>query len=68
MLELVAVAYGPCPMPGSDASKKRKADAVGEAMEKRPKVPRKKKVETVKTSTSRGKIILKRPSDTEVVR
>jgi hypothetical protein len=63
VLELVEVAYGPHPVPGYDAFaeglKKRKADSIGKALVKRPKAPEKKKADTAKASTPRGKISLK---------
>jgi hypothetical protein len=56
VFELAGVAYGPHLVPDSDASteasKKRKADATGKAPLKHPKMPGKKRAETVKTSMS----------------
>jgi hypothetical protein len=70
VLELAGVAYGPRSVPGSDAlteaSKKRKTDFDGKVLAKRPKVPKKKKAETTRASAPWGKIVLKRPCDTEV--
>jgi hypothetical protein len=56
VLELAGVAYGPYPVPGSDASTeasmKRKADAIGKAPLKHSKAPGRKRVETTKAATS----------------
>jgi hypothetical protein len=70
VFEVMGVAYGPRLVPGSDgfteASKKRQADAAGKTPVKRPRAPKKKKVESAKVSVSWGKTSLKRPSDVEV--
>jgi hypothetical protein len=66
VFELARVAYKPRPVPGSDASKKRKADATRKASVKHPKASGKKKGESVKASALRGKASLKRPSNEEV--
>jgi hypothetical protein len=47
-LELVGVPYGPQPVPGMEASEKRKMDATGKTPIKRAKASRKKKAETLK--------------------
>jgi hypothetical protein len=70
VLELMGVTYGPCLVPGSDASteasNKRKTDSVGKAVAKCPKAPKKKRAKSVKTSTLRGKMSLKQSSNAEV--
>jgi hypothetical protein len=70
VFELVGVAYRSHPVPGTDAFtedlKKRKMDAAGKTSVKRVKEIGKKKGETVKIATPRGKTSLKRPSDVEL--
>jgi hypothetical protein len=70
VFELARVAYGPHPVPSSDAfteaSKKRKIESVRKVLVKHRKAHEKKKVETAKTFTPQGKVSLKRPSDMEV--
>jgi hypothetical protein len=66
----VLMSSSPSPVPDFDAitkaSKKRKVDATRKAPVKCPRVSKKKKEESMKASTSRGKASLKRPSDAKV--
>jgi hypothetical protein len=58
VFELAEVAYGPRPEPGTEvfteASKKRRMDAIGKNPGKHARVLRKEKVETVKAAVSQG--------------
>jgi hypothetical protein len=59
VFELVEVAYGPQPEPGTEefteASKKRRMNATGKNLGKRARVLRKKKVDTAKAAMVLGK-------------
>jgi hypothetical protein len=68
VLELTGVAYGPCSAPVSaKVLKKRKAEASGKILAKRPKAPEKKGTEPAKVSGARVKGGLKRPSDADIL-
>jgi hypothetical protein len=70
VFELAGVAYGPHAMPGTDkfteVVQKRKLDAAGKNLSKRPKVEGKKKMDAAKIAPSWGKASLKWLSSAEV--
>jgi hypothetical protein len=70
MFELAEVAYGPHPVPGTDAFtealKKRRIDAAGKTPAKRETASGKKKGEPTKVVAPRGKASVKQPSEAEV--
>jgi hypothetical protein len=68
VLELTGVAYGPRPTPASaEVLKKRKAEASGNVLAKRPKAPEKKSTEPVKVSGAHAKGGLKRPLGADIL-
>jgi hypothetical protein len=70
IFELTGVSYGPRAMPGTNEftnfMRKRKLDAAGKNLRKRPKVVGKKKMDAVKIAPSWGQASLKRPFAAEV--
>jgi hypothetical protein len=67
VLELARVAYGPLPTPVSaEVLKKRKADATGNVLAKRPKVPEKKRIKPTKVTMAHVKGGLKWSSYTDI--
>jgi hypothetical protein len=68
VLKLAGVAYGPHPAPVStEVLKKRKADACGKVLAKRPKAPEKKGTEPTKVAGACAKGGLKQPSDADIL-
>jgi hypothetical protein len=67
VLKLVGVTYGPRPVPVSvEVLKKRKVNATGKVLVKRPKVSEKKWIETVKAAAAWVKGGLKWSSDADI--